>query len=178
MSNQGQCPKCSTQNEYSKTVCDMCGARLPWASALEEDRKQKIAAEKVAEDAKRQLAQAQRASNTNVVSSLPNIPRPLASNPAGSPSQKTPPFSPIGAAGNYICESCGMIGKPRKYEAGNDWLGCVLGLALLIPGLIYMMWNASKRYQGCSSCKSRAIIDLNSPKGQMLVQHYYPAENS
>lgn len=35
MSNsQGICPKCSAPNEYSKTVCDMCGARLPWANAI------------------------------------------------------------------------------------------------------------------------------------------------
>lgn len=34
MSATGQCPKCSAANEYSKIVCDACGARLPWAEAV------------------------------------------------------------------------------------------------------------------------------------------------
>jgi hypothetical protein len=31
---KGQCPQCKNENEYSKVVCDFCGARLPWAHAV------------------------------------------------------------------------------------------------------------------------------------------------
>ena len=34
MSSQAQCSKCTAPNEYSSIVCDMCGARLPWADAV------------------------------------------------------------------------------------------------------------------------------------------------
>lgn len=32
--NTGTCPRCKTENEYSKLVCEACGARLPWADAV------------------------------------------------------------------------------------------------------------------------------------------------
>ena len=34
MTNQGKCDKCENVNEYSKTICDFCGARLPWSAAM------------------------------------------------------------------------------------------------------------------------------------------------
>ena len=33
-SAQGQCSKCQTLNDYTSLACSMCGARLPWASAV------------------------------------------------------------------------------------------------------------------------------------------------
>ena len=30
----GKCPACNTSNEKSQALCNMCGARLPWADSL------------------------------------------------------------------------------------------------------------------------------------------------
>ncbi|RYX86388.1 hypothetical protein EON83_01585 [bacterium] len=32
-SNSGSCAICAQQNPYSKSVCEGCGARLPWVNA-------------------------------------------------------------------------------------------------------------------------------------------------
>jgi len=35
MSQTGNCPQCAAANEYTTPACHACGARLPWAAALE-----------------------------------------------------------------------------------------------------------------------------------------------
>jgi len=32
--NQGHCPQCKQSNSYSNLTCELCGARLPWASTV------------------------------------------------------------------------------------------------------------------------------------------------
>jgi hypothetical protein len=31
---QGECPSCKTANAYTSVICNLCGARLPWADAV------------------------------------------------------------------------------------------------------------------------------------------------
>jgi len=38
--SQGQCAKCNQPNAYNKIVCDFCGARLPWANAVQSSTRQ------------------------------------------------------------------------------------------------------------------------------------------
>ncbi len=52
MSTMGRCTKCGNANEYSKVICDFCGARLPWADGVKESVKQPLKAAPVANIAK------------------------------------------------------------------------------------------------------------------------------
>ena len=161
MNNQGQCPKCQQLNNYNMISCAFCGARLPWAGALETDRRDMIAAEKAAEAARQQALQAQQVQQAQQQNQQKQ-------------QQAQQRAVNTRLAGGWICETCGYVGAPKNYQKGNDFLGCILGLLFLLPGLIYMIWNSGTRHKGCASCKSSSIVTLNSPKGQMLMHHYYP----
>lgn len=168
MSNlKGICPKCSSENEYSKTVCDVCGARLPWASALEEDRKQRIVAQQAAEDANKAavLAQKQATIAATKAADIDRIQQMRANVPVRLQDGQ----------GQCICASCGRVGAPKKYQQGNDFIGGLLAFFFcIIPGIIYIWWNSTTRYVGCAFCQGRDIFEINSPQGKMHVARFYP----
>lgn len=40
---QGECPQCKTPNPYTQAFCGFCGARLPWADAIIQQKNQATA---------------------------------------------------------------------------------------------------------------------------------------
>lgn len=86
--------------------------------------------------------------------------------------------------GACICTSCGRYGRSRKYTKGP---GCLFQLALVlifIFGLVNF-WNplgwgllfasfvgllieqaSTRRFRGCGSCGSQAVVPLGSPGGR------------
>lgn len=53
----GQCPYCSDGNPYTNSVCNGCGARLPWADAFDTQRQAAQAAQRQAAQAAQQAQQ-------------------------------------------------------------------------------------------------------------------------
>jgi hypothetical protein len=59
----GKCHRCGDDNPYTNIVCSGCGSRLPWADALDEERRQRIAAQHAAAQANQAAQQAQQKAN-------------------------------------------------------------------------------------------------------------------
>jgi hypothetical protein len=155
----GQCPKCGELNTYSTTVCVMCGARLPWADALDDDRRKAIAAQQAADALQAQQArQAQIKQTATAVTSFLSPPPP----PAGT-------IRP----GDMICGDCGYLGKPKQYSQFNLVIGLALFCAGIFPALIYAIWAMSTNYRGCPQCRGKNMLPLRTPGGKKLYQEYY-----
>ncbi len=69
----------------------------------------------------------------------------------------------------YICTSCGHIGKPKKWTKGSFIIELVLWCFFLIPGFIYSMWRLTNKVDVCPSCKQTTMIPTSTPMGQKLV---------
>lgn len=87
-----------------------------------------------------------------------------------------------------ICEKCGVIGKPKeKFKHRFSiwfwlfvWAGIASlfvpmgGMTPLILGLVlgYKYFDTSKEVV-CSSCGITSIIEVDTPRGQMLSKSIY-----
>jgi hypothetical protein len=74
------------------------------------------------------------------------------------------------AEAEYICQSCGTIGKPTKSTKGSIFIEIILWLAFIVPGLIYSIWRLTTRQRVCRSCGSASVIPINTPMGQKLAR--------
>lgn len=72
----------------------------------------------------------------------------------------------------HICSNCGTIGKPKTIVKGTFLIEVVLWLFLIVPGIIYTLWRVSTKYKGCSTCDSKNIVPLDSPRGKELNLKY------
>lgn len=79
------------------------------------------------------------------------------------------PKTPIPAKGDYYCQVCGSVGKPRKFTPGSLLLEIVLWLLIIIPGIIYSFWRLSSRRKVCSVCRSPNIIPATSPNALRAI---------
>ena len=70
-------------------------------------------------------------------------------------------------AGNRFCTVCGSITKPIRITKGSFVIEVFLWLCFLFPGLIYSLWRLTTRHDACRSCKSAAIVPLNSPAARL-----------
>jgi len=70
--------------------------------------------------------------------------------------------------GEFICPSCGYIGKPKTVVRGSFLMEVVLWLFFLVPGLIYSIWRLTGKEKVCPSCGQKGMIPLDSPRGQKL----------
>ncbi len=48
----------------------------------------------------------------------------------------------------------------------------VAGFLVLILGIIYSIWRMTKRYRGCSLCRSTRLIPTETPVGRELLQRF------
>ncbi|MGH7885505.1 MAG: YqaE/Pmp3 family membrane protein [Thermodesulfobacteriota bacterium] len=69
----------------------------------------------------------------------------------------------------YICTVCESTGSPKKKTPGSIFIEIILWLFLIIPGLIYSIWQHSARHKVCAKCNNKNIIPINSPAGQKLL---------
>jgi hypothetical protein len=72
--------------------------------------------------------------------------------------------------GDSICTVCGHVGKARIETKGSFAIEVVAWLFFLIPGVIYSLWRLTTRHKACRSCKSGAVIPVDSPQGLRLLQ--------
>lgn len=73
----------------------------------------------------------------------------------------------------FVCTSCGYVGRPKKITKGSFLMELVLWLCFLIPGLIYSMWRLITRTNGCPKCKGLNMIPSDSPIGKkLMVEHH------
>lgn len=75
-------------------------------------------------------------------------------------------------AKTQICSQCGRKGTPKNHTKGNILIEIVLWLFFLLPGLIYSIWRLTTKQKVCPYCLAPAMVDLDSPRGQELVQKY------
>ncbi len=64
----------------------------------------------------------------------------------------------------FICTTCGYVGKPKKYVKGSILIEIVLWFFILIPGLIYTIWRQTSKHKGCPNCEHGLMIPADSPK--------------
>jgi len=101
------------------------------------------------------------------------LPRPTTI-PEPPPIPQTPsdhPKTPIPAKGDYYCQVCGSVGKPKKFTPGSLLLEIVLWLLIIVPGVIYSFWRLSSRRKVCSVCRSPNIIPATSPNALRALAH-------
>ncbi len=69
----------------------------------------------------------------------------------------------------FICSSCGHIGKPTEKLRGNFPTAFVLWWLFIIPGIVYSIWRRSDKNKFCQNCNNQTLIPANSPMGQKLL---------
>lgn len=69
----------------------------------------------------------------------------------------------------FICTTCGHVGKTKRYVKGSLALEILLWLFLLVPGLIYSIWRSTTKERVCAKCKKNTLIPVDSPTGQKLL---------
>lgn len=69
----------------------------------------------------------------------------------------------------YACTNCGYVGTAVRIVPGSNVVGIFLLFLLVIPGIIYAIWQHSTAGLGCPSCRQRTLIPTDSPRGRGLV---------
>ena len=67
------------------------------------------------------------------------------------------------ASKEYLCKSCGTIGKATSVTPGSFIIEIALWIAFIVPGILYSIYRITKRHNACPKCKSREIIPTDSP---------------
>ena len=80
----------------------------------------------------------------------------------------------ISDTGSMICPACGTRGEPAIRTRGHLLIEIILWLCIIVPGLIYSIWRASTRYGACPACGQAGMIQVKSPRGQLLVAQFPP----
>ncbi|HBF33380.1 TPA: hypothetical protein DDW35_02330, partial [Candidatus Sumerlaeota bacterium] len=71
----------------------------------------------------------------------------------------------------HVCVDCGTFGRPIWVNPASILIAVILLLCFFVPGVIYILWGIVSTYQVCPKCRSRAVIPLNSPKGQEFISN-------
>jgi hypothetical protein len=76
-------------------------------------------------------------------------------------------------AGGSICSSCLSTDRPQAYTKGWAWACFIVGLFLIvafigIPMIILAMFAG--RGTRCRRCKGEALIPLETPRGQQMLE--------
>ena len=72
-------------------------------------------------------------------------------------------------AQEFLCLSCGHLGKPRLRNRGSSFLEVVLWLSLVAPGILYTMWRMFRKERQCKNCNAPNPIPADSPMAQRLL---------
>jgi len=74
------------------------------------------------------------------------------------------------AESQYICTSCGEVGKPKTNTKGSFWMEVLLGLFFVIPGVFYSFWRLGNKVYACPACGNETVIPTDTPMGQKLLK--------
>ena len=74
-----------------------------------------------------------------------------------------------------VCTRCGTVGWPKRHTPGTFAVELLLFLFFIIPGVIYGIWRLAARRDVCAACLSDAIVPVNSPIGQSIMNRVQPA---
>jgi len=174
-----ECPSCQILNSHKDLICIGCGAELPWAQTLRDERRRAVAAKAAAEVAQRDAQN----SATQARQAIPKAAPPAASQAAANAGAFLASFTAgvrkvsanIAFRRNHICTRCGHVGPPQRtnYVAHA---GCMLLLLCLgiVPGLIYLVILCLVPSTLCRKCKKDATVPLNSPGGAEAYRRFYP----
>lgn len=77
---------------------------------------------------------------------------------------------PFAFRSDWICLSCGVIGRPMKLTPGSFLIEVALWLLFCLPGLIYSLWRLTAKRRVCYSCLGSTIIPATSPRGSQIVR--------
>lgn len=77
-------------------------------------------------------------------------------------------------AKQFVCTSCGFVGRPEKVWKGSFWVELFLWLLFIVPGLIYSIWRLTSKYDACPACKQPTMIPTDTPTGQKLTSRSEP----
>ena len=75
-----------------------------------------------------------------------------------------------------LCTRCGYVGKAERAYPGSDMVGLFLLLLLIVPGLIYFVWQHFSAFEQCSRCESRELIPQDSPKAKEILAGFTATE--
>ncbi|TRZ47800.1 MAG: hypothetical protein D4S01_11660 [Dehalococcoidia bacterium] len=70
----------------------------------------------------------------------------------------------------FICTTCGFVGRPQKITKGDIGIELILWIFFIIPGLLYSLWRLSSKYDACPKCKNASMIPVDSPTGKKLIE--------
>ena len=66
-------------------------------------------------------------------------------------------------SGQFLCTSCGSVGKPRVRNRGSSAVEILLWLMLAVPGLCYTLWRMGRKDRFCRVCRAPNPIPADSP---------------
>lgn len=80
---------------------------------------------------------------------------------------------------NFVCTTCGYVGKPRNKVKGSFVAEIVLwllgiGSLLIFPPLVlipivYSLWRLLARTRVCKKCENTMVIPTDTPRGKELL---------
>ena len=68
----------------------------------------------------------------------------------------------------HLCSNCLSEIKPDNKVQGSGFLGLLLLLLFLLPGIIYFIWLSSTKKPRCPLCGAKFPVPLNSPAAANL----------
>jgi hypothetical protein len=101
--------------------------------------------------------------------------------PAGRPALDPQYSATIAPPAGWFCQTCGTVGRPRRYEKTNLiveialWFVAIVLLItssiwlVFVPAAGYTLYRLVTAYKGCGTCQSRAIIPAASPKARQAI---------
>jgi hypothetical protein len=67
------------------------------------------------------------------------------------------------------CTRCGTVGRQKFFKRGSVLTGLLLLALFIVPGVIYLIWYLFEGYWGCSACRAREIISIDSPVAKRVL---------
>ena len=73
-------------------------------------------------------------------------------------------------AKEVLCQACGTVGKPRVRNRGSSAIEIILWLLFVVPSFCYSLWRMGRKDKSCRTCRSSAVIPVDSPMAQQWLQ--------
>lgn len=68
-----------------------------------------------------------------------------------------------------VCTSCGYHGVADWQSRGSVWLGLVLLLFYVIPGVLYFWWRSTTTRPVCPACGQATVIPDDTPIARRML---------
>lgn len=73
------------------------------------------------------------------------------------------------APAKMMCARCGTLARPRIVTPGSLAIEVLLWCVLIVPGVLYGLWRASRRKHVCAACGSGELLPADSPMAARLL---------